>query len=314
FGKKKDYKPIKPEYFKGDTLGAKLGNTLIGFFMRIINATTGWFEERLVNFVIAILEKLETRGAEVLKGFIERVEENKELPDDIKNVFAEVKEPKGAWAATIGMMLGGNLMGGVVGSVMTAMCAPLTYSTQRFMTAYRPLLNQAVMGNIMGEIKDEDLKMIFRELGFKEKYDNIWKTIFKNQIAVGELINLKRRGEIEEEELNARMSYLGYNEEDIKKIKVLIDEIIPAADAIIHYFRTDISIEELYEQTAKRGISKDLTDKLIIVNRRILDLASIRSIFYREDKTDDWLTSQLKGFGYSEDDVEDIKKVLPYYP
>ncbi|MBA7568921.1 hypothetical protein ES708_10658 [subsurface metagenome] len=313
-GMQKEHDKVEPEEFPGNTLGGKLGNVFIRVYRAIMNATTNWFEERLVNFVIGVLTKLETEGAKSLKTFIKAIEDTEEIPEELEDLLSELKEPKSPWMATVGIMLGGTVLGGISSSLMGALTAKMTYALQRKMTPYKLPTAQAIMGKIIDPKSKYDLTENIRALGFDADYDKIFQEMFKNQIPIADLYDLRRRNEITEEEFKTRCNYLGFTDTDVEEYKKLLNEIIPVSEAIIHYFRTDTDVEELYKQTAKKGISEELTDKLITVNRQILGFADIRSIYFREDKDESWLNTQLDKMGLDEDSREDLKKIMPFYP
>jgi len=314
YTKEKEKEKIEPEEFPGKTLGGKIGNTLIRFVKKIINSTTDWFEERLINFAVGVLVKIEHSGKSIFAPLIKELKDKKVIPDFLKSIFDEIEDPKHEAGAMLGASIGQTAIGGLMGAVFDPLMAEVKYGLNRIIKPYIPGLPEMIMGYRRGDVARDSLISVLTALGYDEKWLPLWIDLSRNVFDL-RTVNEARLRDILPENLEAEYyKRLGFDEPDIEMLKDLRWKIIPVSEAIINYFRTDTSLEELYKQTAKNGVSKEMTDKLITVNRRILGLGEIRSIYYREKKSDEWLTNQLKGFGYSKDDVEDIKKILPYYP
>jgi len=312
--KEKEAEKIEPEGFDGKTLGGKIGNTLIRFIRKIINSTSNWFEERLVNFAVGVLVKVETSGKTVFAPLIKYLEEMEAIPDFLAEIIKEVKDPQHEIGAALASQVGGSAIGGLMGAIFDPIMAPTKYQLNYRLHPYIADVSQGVYAQLIKIFTPEQEENVFKVQGWDKMYFPLWKKLYKNKIGFSELTDLKLRGELSDEEFNTGLRELGFDDMDLKHLLILTEKILPTTEAIINYFRTDISIEELYIQTAKNGISKEMTDQLITVNERLLGLSDIKAIYYRENKDDKWLSDQLEALGHSKIDIEDIKKILPYFP
>jgi len=313
-GKKKEYKEIEPEEFEGKTLGGKFGNTCLRILKKFFNATTGWFEERLVNFAVSVLKKIENSGAEVFAKFIEDLEKKKAIPESMKPIFDEIKSPKHEIGAMLASTAGSTAVGGLFGAIFDPMMASVKYSLQEVMSPYYPTIDQAVYGKLAGVIDDTMEREIFEAQGFDGRFHDIFRKLFKNRIPFAELTDLYRRGHITETLLRDRIKLLGFDDLDVEMLMNLIDRLPDISSSVIAYFRGDIERSKLDEIAKQNGITQEFLDILISANRRLIELGDIRSIYYRTGKSDTWLEEQLRKVGYSEENIKDLKSIFPYFP
>jgi len=310
----KEFEEVEPEYFKTNTLGAKLGNTLLGFFKRAVNSITGWFEERLINFLIHILERIETGGAEIFKKLIEDLEKKGAIPENFKPIFDEIKSPKHEIGAFLSASAGQATVGGLLGTLTDPITMPIKELVQYALVPYTPEISHLVYGKINEIIEDDRYKDLMRSKGFSEDWFELFYRINKNQITLENLIALKNRGAISESEFDERLKMLGFDDDDRKLLFYFIYRIPDLTVGIQNYFRGKITRAELEDLAEKNGIKISDLDLIINSNRRLIELADIRSIYFRENKSEEWLTNQLKKLGYDDTSITELKTIFPYFP
>lgn len=314
YKKEKEKEKVEPEYFKGDTLGAKLGNTLIGFFKSIINSTTDWFEERLINFAVGVLVKIETSGKTVLGSLVKELKKHKAIPDFLKPIFDEIEDPKHEIGAALSSMAGSSAIGGLFGAIFDPLMAPVKYLLMEGLHPMYPPYAEGLAGFRRGVITKEMAIEILDAHGIQHKFRDLLIEISRSLMGFADIRDSFLRGDTTEAVAREYIQKQGYDEVDVEKIFKLFIKIPTIAESIVANFRGEVTDSELTEIAEKNGIKEEFLNILKSANRRLLGLGEIRSAYYREKKSDEWLTTQLKGFGYSIDDIEDIKKILPYYP
>jgi hypothetical protein len=314
YKKEKEKEEIDPEYFKGTTLGAKFGNTLIGFFKRIVNSITDWTEERLINFAVGVLVKIEVSGSTILGATIKKLKAENAIPDFLKPIFNEIEDPKHEIGAMLAQSASGSAIGGLFGAIFDPLLASTKYNLQKGITPYYPEVQHAILGRIIGDLSQGEEREILGYQGFDPKYHAMYEKIYKNQIPFGEIVSLYLRGGIREEQISEKLSLLGFDEFDIELLKKLIYKIPTVSESIIAHFRGDITEIELEEIANKNGIDKDFLNILVTANRKLIDIADIRTIYHRANKSDEWVNDKLEKLGYSDEAISDIKEIFPFFP
>jgi len=305
---------IEPEYFKGDNLGARFGNTLIGFFKRIVNSTTDWFEERLINFAVGVLVKVETSGKTVLGSLVKELKKHKAIPDFLKPIFNEIEDPKHEIGALLATGAGTSAVGGLFGAIFDPLMAPVKYLLMEGLHPMFPPYAEGLAGFRRGAI-DKDMAIeILDAYGIQHKFRDLMIEISRTLMGIADIRDSYLRGDTTEEVAKEYIKKQGYDDIDVDKVFKLFIKIPPVAESILAYFRGKITETELTEIAKKNGIDDSFLDILITANQRLLGFADIRNIFYREDKSEDWLNTQLDKLGLDETAREDIKKIMPFYP
>lgn len=305
---------ITPDEFSGNTLGGKFGNTLIRFMSKIINGSTEWLEERLANFAVSVLIKVEKSGSVVLGSLIKEIKEKGVIPDFLKPIFDEIENPKNEIGALLMNSAGGSAIGGIFGAIFDPLFAPIKYQLNKAIRPYLPDINQAIVANLQGNYLTSELEDLVNSQGYNTTMIDFFKDLYKNHIPFAELTDLLLRGSITDNEYKIRIKKLGFDDRDLEYLENLIYKIPDISASILAFYRNEISQVKLEEIASKNGIDTEFLNILVMANRKLLDLSDIRSIYYRENKDDNWLTEQLQGFGYTSNDLEDIKQILPYFP
>ncbi|MBA7583599.1 hypothetical protein ES708_25545 [subsurface metagenome] len=192
--------------------------------------------------------------------------------------------------------------------------ASTKYNLNELITPYYPEIAETNMGELLGYWDETFVNEICEANGFDNRFHELKRKLYKAQIDLGSIRDLRLRGELSDEELAEKMHLLGFNDSDIKLLKILFVKIPSVSESIIAHFRGKITDQELKEIAEKNGIDDKFLDIIITANRQLLGFADIKSIYFREGKDESWLNTQLDKLGLDEDSREDIKKIMPFYP
>lgn len=305
---------IEPEEFKGNTLGGKFGNTIIRVFKKITNSITDWFEERLINFAVGVLVKVEQSGKTVLGSLIKELKDKKAIPDFLKPVFDEIENPKHEIGAMLAGQAGSNAIGGLFGAIFDPLMANVKYTLNKVITPYYLDISQAVMGRLFEIIGEDTLTDTIKAQGYKAEFTGLFKKLFKNKIPFNELVQLKLRGKITEPLFEQGLRDLALDNFDIQMLKGLIYRVPEITDSVTAFFRGSITEIKLKEIAEQNGVPQEFLDIIIAANRKLLEIMDIRAVYYRAGKGDDWLDKALSMQGYSPETISEIKEILPYFP
>ncbi len=313
-GMQKEHEKIDPEEFPGNTLGGKFGNVFIRFIKSIINSVTDWFEERLINFAVGVLVKIEKSGKTIFGSLISELKKHKAIPDFLKPIFDEIEDPKHEIGALLGQSVGGSAIGGLFGAIFDPLMAPIKYTLNKAIRPYLPDLNQGVLGNLQGNYLLSELKDLINSQGYNTTMLGFFQDLYKNHIPFNEILELKHRGKLTDTQFKIRVGKLGFDKSDIELLENVMYKIPEITSSIIAFYRNELSQSELEAIAEKNGINTEFLNILIIANRKIIDLSDIRTIYYRGNKSDSWLNESLSKIGYDDQAISDIKEIFPYFP
>jgi len=167
---------------------------------------TAW-KERLRGWAVsvvelgleALLKSIEKAAAPHLRPLIERMEATGEVPDELKPMFKEIKEPAGAWPAILAMGAGMGAVGGAISTMGDAM----------FGTMARVMMSK-VTNRIMEVIpltvaarrtsKEEvDYYGHMAELGFDKTWADWWWTVTSEYPPVPDMVRFADFGSFDPE-------------------------------------------------------------------------------------------------------------------
>ncbi|GAH70634.1 unnamed protein product [marine sediment metagenome] len=192
---------IEPEEFPGTTLGGKIGNTLIRFFAKIINATTDWFEERLINFAVGTLITFEKEYSKIAVKLATKMLDIEEIPEELKPFLEEIKEPKSPAGAAIATAFGSAALGGIVGTALTNPLRFLSYALNKLTPNLLVSPEEAILAFRRGKVSPGVLNTILKSYGYSEERQEIKKHALKAVLGMAEVRDLSLRGEIRNKKL-----------------------------------------------------------------------------------------------------------------
>ncbi len=142
---------------------------------------TAW-KERLRGWAVsvvelgleALLKAIEKAAAPHLKPLIERMEATGEIPDELKPMFKELKEPTGAWPALLAMGAGMGVMGGAIGILGDVMFGSMARSMMKRVTSR--ILEAIPLIVVYRRLAVDDAFFYdhMAELGFDKVWADLW--------------------------------------------------------------------------------------------------------------------------------------------
>lgn len=313
-GEVKTSEEVEPIYFKGDSLGAKFGNTLLGFFRRAINSATGWFEERLVNFAVEVLGKIERSGATVLGALVKELRDKNAIPTFLKPIFDEIENPKGEIGAMFASTAGSTAIGGLFGAIFDPLMAEVKYQLNTWLKPYIPGIGELVMAWRRGDLDNSSLIAWAAANGFSEGITGIFKSLSRNTLDIQTILEARLRDKINVTLENAYLKRLGYDEVDVKVLKDLYMKVPSITESIIANFKADITKDELKEIAYKNGIDEEFLNILISSQKQVPQIGYLSSMFLRGFINNSQVSEKLKAQGFNDDDTENLKKLFYQLP
>ena len=172
----------------------------------LIESWTELWKERMRGFAIsiiqlgleALLNALEKAAAPHLKPFIERMEETGEVPEELKPLFKELKEPTGAWPAMMGLALGSGVMGSAIGTLGDVMFGSMARSMMKKVTTRIMEVMPLIVLYRRGDITPDDFYGWMAENGFDRNWTDWWLKATEFLPSWGDLIHWQAREVFEE--------------------------------------------------------------------------------------------------------------------
>jgi len=305
---------IEPEEFEGKTLGGKIGNTLIRFFSKIINSTTDWFEERLINFAVGTLITFEQEYAKIAVKLATKILDIEEIPEELKPFLEEIKEPKSPAGAAIATAFGSAALGGIVGTALTSPLRFLSYGLNRLTPNLLVSPEEAILAFRRGKVSPGDLNTILKSYGYSEERQEIKKHALKAVLGLAEVKDLTLRGDIKNTDVDQRIMDLGFEETTAKELKILFNLIPTIDEAILGERRKELLHSEAIEVAAAAGMTSTYYDLRYAITKELLDLGSIRLLKFRKDLPDTEVTLMIEKLGYDSETASKVLELFEYIP
>jgi len=305
---------IEPEEFEGKTLGGKIGNTLIRFFAKIINSTTEWFEERLINFAVGVLMTFEKEYAKIAFKLVDKMLKMEEMPEDIRPFLEEVKSPKSPAGAAIASSIGMSALSGVATTALSNPLRALSYALNKALPNLLVSPEEAILAYRRGKVTPELLTTILKSYGYSEDRQEVKKAAIKAVIGLGDIKDLTLRGEISPAKVNQRIMDMGFDETDANEIKILFNLIPTIDEAILGERRKEITHSEALDLVAAQGMKSIYYDLRYQITKELLDLGSIRLLKFRKELPDTEVLPMIEKLGYDSETAAKVIELFEYIP
>lgn len=305
---------IEPEEFPGTTLGGKIGNTFIRFFSKIINSTTDWFEERLINFAVGVLMTFEKGYSKIALELVNKMLKMKDFPEELKPFLQEAKEPKSEAGAAILSSIGGSAMSGMASTALTSPFRTLSYISNYIAPTLEVSPEEAILAAKRGEEHPDGLDYHLRLYGYGEYSRKLKKLALKAVLGLAEVRDLTLRGEIPPGNVNKRIIELGFDSSTADELKILFNLIPTVDEAILGERRKEITHNEALDLAAATGIKSTYYDLRYQVTKELLDLGSIRLLKFRKELPDSEVLPMIEKLGFDKETAAQVLELFEYIP
>jgi len=167
-----------------------------------------------------------------LRPIIDKIEESGEVPEEMKPILDELKEPKGEIAAMLGSALGFSMVGGAIGKITDALFLRMGYF---FMKRFHPVLpdtGQSLAFWLRHPETEEQLEDWLKAQGADDSTREVLKDLAKGRLDVGTVTALWRRNKAFYEFLWKDIQDQGIDPGRIAFLKELAKIIPPVADMV----------------------------------------------------------------------------------
>lgn len=192
----------------------------------------GWMTSWLSLGIEVLLDVVGKAAAPKLRPLIERLERETTIPDELKPIFDELKEPKGEIAAIFAQSAGGALVGGAIGKVLDYVLRPITFglSFSPEFVILDPV--QQISLWLRGEITDSALEAALRKNGFGTENMRYLKALVSPRLDPQTAIRAQFRGIISSKSMQRTLKDQAWRDEDIKTLWEVAHVMPSATEAI----------------------------------------------------------------------------------
>ena len=252
--------PPPPDVPTSGGLGHKVAETFARAVIRARDLLTEWLEDRLINFAIDILERLEGDLAPLIRPIITEIRTVPGAPAAIQSLLEEVANPshQGIGAALAGIAT--STVAGGIGTVIGAATADWGYNANR---KFRPsrldpataltfaLRYPGLAGTAESEVIDA---------GFSDDRIEMLKAMLTVYPDTSALTESMRRGDITDTQYREYLRRLGYDQAGQDTLILLARQLLDAGTLRDAYLRGFITEPEHDERLGKMGLdSNDIT-------------------------------------------------------
>ncbi len=134
----------------------------------------------VVGFGIEVFEDvLGKKFSTQLQPLIETLEKTGAVPDELKPLLSELKNPTGEAAASLGRSMVRGFIGNAVGMMQDALLLPLSYAINRMRPKVIMGPDQLVEVLKRGEITPENFTFWMKSLGYDDLWIDRWKMLYE---------------------------------------------------------------------------------------------------------------------------------------
>lgn len=305
---------VEPDEFPGVTLGGKIGNTLIRFFSKIINSTTDWFEERLINFAVGTLITFEKEYAKIAVKLVEKLLKMEEMPEEIRPFLEEIKEPKSPAGASMAASLGSSAMGSIASTALSGPLRGITYAANYLLPNLLPSPEEIILAEKRGAELPFPLDDYLQRYGYDESSRETKKLALKAVLGLAEIRDLTNRGDIKFADVDKRIIELGFEENTAKELKILFRMIPNVDEAILGERRGELEHDEALMVAGAAGATSTYYDLRYAITKELMDLGSIRLLKFRKDLPDTTVLPMIEKLGFDKDTASKVLELFEYIP
>jgi len=194
-----------------------------------VESWTERWKERMRGFVISVIDlgmealfhAMGKNVAPFLKPIIEEAEASDAIPNELKPLFAAIKDPQGEGISAIATMMGGSVAGGASSSMLAPWFALLNQKmslkfpwqlfdpTTAFIVYYRDAMTK------------EDLYDMMKRAGYKDEWTDAMEQAYLGRLPEDRLRDLYLRGEIDEAKVREELKGQGWTKDRITELMKL---------------------------------------------------------------------------------------------
>jgi len=239
--------PKAPDIPTSGGLGHKVAETFARAIVRARDLVTEWIEDRLINFAVDILERIESDIAPFIRPMLNDLQSIPGMPASLNTLINEVKNPT---HQGIGAVLGGlasSTVTGSLGGAINAYLAPYMWeANKRFRPAHLDLQSCMVLmerfPQLSGFLQNE-----LRELGYTDERWGMLRELIRNYPDLSAMNELIRRGKMTPEEAITNLVAQGVREEDATNL-ISLRYLTIDADSVRQLYLRGVITEASHDQ------------------------------------------------------------------
>jgi len=140
------------------------------------------WRERLRGWAVAVIglgleafmHAVGKAGARILTPLIESMEATGKVPEEVKHIFEELKNPTTQWQGMVAMMAGSSVIGGAIGTLGDAMFGPMARAMMKKVTTRIMEVIPLIVVYRRLAIDDAFFYDHMAELGFDKVWADLW--------------------------------------------------------------------------------------------------------------------------------------------
>ena len=179
----------------------------------------GWMASWLSFGIEVIMDTIGKRASPMLKPTIERIEQETEIPPELKPIFDELKEPTGEFGALLADSAGSALVGGAIGKILDFLLRPITLAFSYVPGFVLLEVPQLLALWRRGKITEDELNGRLHQLGLGGDTIPELQSLLDTRLDPANWITAFRREYEDFSKIEADLTDQGWSEDRIEALK-----------------------------------------------------------------------------------------------
>ena len=279
------------------TLGGAVEYTFVHAVYRVLEVMGGALGSFLSGTLIEFLHRIEPELVSVASPLLDEALSTEGLPASLRTFLTALRHPKGQAAGAIAAGLAQQAGGAVVGSVLGALLAPLTYSLNRRLRPARPTLDVAFRALWRGAIDGAKYQSLLADLGYSDEWAGPIQAALMARVGEDVYLEAYRRGLLSADDVRQEFARRAISKPESDLLLRTAIQMLGVDDIIRAYYRGLLSESEARERLQQHGIASEDASRLLELSKVIPGVSDLVTMAVR----DAWRDDVAQRWGYDED-------------
>jgi len=246
--------PQPPDIPTGGGLGHKFAETLARGITRVRDLFTEWLEDRLINFGVDILERIEGDLAPLIEPMVTKLYNSPSCPPEIKPLLEQLRHPTQQGIGAVLGGLGASVATQGLGAIINAPLAGVGYAANRTFLPTRLDPGAALLLKWRGDPAAAQATGDLLDQGWSVERQEALLRLVRQLPTGGDLLEMVNRGYVSEADALTYLQWSGFTASDANGVLSLRFKFADINTVAQLYIRKEISETEHDARLLRAGI------------------------------------------------------------
>ena len=268
-------------------LGGAVSFSLASVIYKVMEMSGGALGAFMAGVGVQFMDRIEPSLVKYTAPLIDMLLKHPELDADIRTFLTQLRNPADAGAAALLAGMGSQVSGGVVGSALNVVLAPLTYALQKAMRTTIPDVTALIAMSRRGALSAATARTYLQTLGYHETFIDGFLELTLKRADIGEWLTGYLRGVVPVEALRAEATAQGVPIETLNLLLAVQQPQLDFGAAMQGLLRGEYDEPELRRLMKQQGWSDENLTTLIHVAHPMPGVGELVRMGVREAYRDD---------------------------